>query len=664
MAYVDHLYDVNFLEYASYVIKERAIPHLDDGLKPVQRRILHTLHEMDDGKYHKVANIVGQCMKYHPHGDASIYEALVVLANKDLLIERQGNFGNIYTGDVAAAARYIECRLLPLAREALFAPEITRYEPSYDGRNQEPVTLPAKIPVLLIHGAEGIAVGMATKVLPHNFAELLDAQIACLQGKKFQVYPDLPTGGFIDVSEYADGNGKVLVRARLDTSDPKRIVVREIPFGTTTESLIASIEDAARRGDIKIAGISDFTAESVEIEIRLPRGVYTEEVVDGLYAFTDCQVSIAASLTLIRDNRPAIMSATDVIKANTERLVKILTDELKLEERKLKDRLHAKTLEQIFIEHRVYKAIEDKTTPEAVVAAVKNGLARYGDEIKREVTDEDIDTLLKIPIRRISLYDINRAQEEMREIQKRLREVRKNLGQIVEYAISFLRGIREKYAKQRPRRSEIVTLKKVDVREAARRNLKLRYDRKGGYLGTDVSGDVLFDVSPYDRILVMRRTGTYQIVDAPDKLFVDTGMLYCDFVDPDRIYTAAYKDKKNGVPCIKRFQIEKYVPNRTYEFVPEGSTHVRLETGVAVRVHVDYKPAPRVRILEEDFRAEDYPIRGFKAGGLKLARRECKGITLEPEKKAKSPSPDAAPETAAEPQMSPKNGKEKDPSGA
>ena len=363
MAYIDSLYNNYFLEYASYSIRDRAIPHIDDGLKPVQRRILHALHKIDDGKFHKVANVVGQTMQYHPHGDQSIYGALVVLANKDLFIEKQGNFGNIFTGDEAAAARYIECRLTPLAKQVLFNKALTDYVDSYDGRNQEPVVFPAKIPVLLAQGAEGIAVTLATKILPHNLIELLEAQIAYLQDRPFQLRPDFPTGGLADFSAYNDGNGKVLVRARLDTADPKRIVIRDLPFGTTTEQLIASIEDAARKNKIKIGAISDYTAENVEIEIKLPRGTYTEEIVDALYAFTDCELSISANLMLINEhNRPQVMSATEVLQHNVDRLVDILKAELHLEAEQLNDRLHAKTLEQIFIENRIYQAIEEQTT--------------------------------------------------------------------------------------------------------------------------------------------------------------------------------------------------------------------------------------------------------------------------------------------------------------
>ncbi|MFA6108024.1 MAG: DNA topoisomerase IV subunit A [Candidatus Latescibacterota bacterium] len=623
MAYVDALYQRNFIEYASYVIKDRAIPHLDDGLKPVQRRILHSLWEMDDGKFHKVANVVGNTMKLHPHGDQSIPSSLVVLANKDLFIDKQGNFGNIYTGDEAAAARYIECRLTPLAREVLFNPEITEFQDSYDSRNREPVVLPAKIPVLLAQGAEGIAVGMATKILPHNLIELLEAEIACLEGRSFQVFPDFPTGGLLDVTEYSDGNGKVLVRARLDTSDPKRILIRDIPFGTTTESLIASIEEAARKNKVKVSGISDFTADKVEIELKLARGVYTEEVVDALFAFTDCELSISANLMLInRENRPQGMTTGEVLRHNAERLVEILQAELQLEDQQLRDRLHARTLEQIFIEQRIYQRIEQQDTPQKVVAAVRDGLAEHQQEIGREVTDDDLEALLKIPIRRISLYDIERARREMREIRARLREIADHLQSIIPYAVAFLGRLIEKYRGQFPRRTEIVSFRKVDVREAARRDLKLRYDRNTGYLGYEVAtGQALFDVSPYDRVLVIRKEGTYSVIDVPDKLFVGKGMLHCSFVDKDLVFNVVYRDE-GDTTYLKRCRIEQFILNKPYALVPEGARGVRLTTDSERRVALDFKPKPRLRVLNEEFALADYPVRGLKAGGIRLSTKE------------------------------------------
>ena len=628
MAYIDSLYDNYFLEYASYYIKDRAIPHIDDGLKPVQRRILYALQQIDDGKFHKVANVVGQTMQYHPHGDQSIYGALVVLANKDLFIEKQGNFGNIHTGDDAAAARYIECRLTPLAKETLFNKSLTSYVSSYDGRNEEPVVFPAKLPVLLAQGAEGIAVTMATKILPHNLIELLEAQIAYLQDRPFQLRPDFLTGGLADFSTYNDGNGKVLVRAQLDTSDPKRIVIRELAFDTTTEQLIASIENAARKNKIKIGTISDYTAENVEIEIKLPRGTYTEEVVDALYAFTDCEMSISANLMLINEHsRPQVMSATEVLQHNVDRLVDILKAELRLEAEQLNDRLHAKTLEQIFIENRIYKVIEEQTTTAEVALAVRTGLWPFAPQLNRDITDDDIETLLKIPIRRISRYDINRAQKEMKEIRARLRQIEKHLDSIIPYTIAFIQDLIDKYRDQFPRRTEIVEIERVDARSAANRNLKLRYDKKTGYLGHQINGTTLCDVSLYDAVLAIRKDGTYSVIQVPDKLFVGKGLLHCGLVDKDLIFSIVYRDKA-GASYIKRCTIDKFILGRSYDLVPAECKLLKLTTDPDKKIALAYKPKPRLRKLNEVFPIGQYPVRGLRAGGIRLSTKELEGCKL------------------------------------
>lgn len=630
MAYADTLYDRYFLEYASYFIRDRAIPEIDDGLKPVQRRILHTLFELDDGKYHKVANVVGQTMRFHPHGDQSIFGALVTLANKDLFIDKQGNFGSILTGDEASAARYIECRLTPLAKEALYNPEITEYAPSYDGRNREPVAFPAKIPVLLALGAEGIAVGMATRILPHNLIELLEAQIACLKGEPFQIFPDFPTGGLIDVTGYNDGNGRVLVRARLDARDPKRLVVRELPYGSTTESLIASIEDAARKNKLKIASIADYTAEEVEIEIHLARNVQAKDTIDALYAFTDCESSIPVNLLVIHENHPRTMSVTGVVEYTARRLLDLLAAELRIEQTHLSKRLHARMLEQVFIENRIYKTIEEAKEAKQIADTVRKGFEPFAAQIPGEITSDDIDALLKVPIRRISRYDINRAGREMKDIRARLREIERHLDHLTPYAIAFLEGLIAKYRNAYPRRTEIRSFEQVDVREAAQRNLPLRYDRDTGYLGYGVSsGHVLFNVSPYDRVLVIRKTGSYGLHDALEKLFVDRGMLFCGFVAPERVFTVVYRDEK-GCPCIKRCKLDRFILNRGYELIPENGQMLGLTAEPDPKVMVQYKPKPRVRILEETFNASDYPVRGSRAKGIRLAPREVKSVKFMP----------------------------------
>ncbi len=641
MAYADTLFDDYYLKYASYFIKDRAIPEIDDGLKPVQRRILHTLFEMDDGKFHKVANVVGQTMRYHPHGDQSIFGSLVNLANKDMFIEKQGNFGSILTGDPASAARYIECRLTPLAKEVLHDPEITDYVDSYDGRNREPLAFPAKIPVLLALGAEGIASSMATRIMPHNLIELMEAQTACLRDEPFEVLPDFPTGGLVDVSEYNDGNGKVIVRAHLDVTDAKRIVIRQIPYGSTTESLIASIEAAAKKNKLKIAGISDFTAEAVEIEIRLARGVHSEETVDALFAFTDCESSISTNMLVIRAGHPCILPVSDVLRHNTQRLLDVLDAELKIERKQLHNKLRAKTLEQLFIKERIYKGIEEIREQERIHEAIRAGFEPFESKVK-DLTSEDIDTLLKVPIRRISLYDINRANEEMKGIRKRLGEIRDHLGNLSTYAITLLEGLIERYRAAFPRRTTITSFKRVDAREAAQRNLALKYDRNTGYLGYELSsGDTLFNVSPYDRVLVIRKTGAYALHDDIERLFVDKGMLFCGFVDPDLVFTVIYRDDK-GHPCIKRCKLDKFILNRGYELVPEGCRIFQLTTDDHVLATITYKPTPRMRVLEDVFDVSLFPIRGNRARGIRLAPKAVKGVKLtsKPEVNGNAVDPD------------------------
>ncbi|MDR2363493.1 MAG: DNA topoisomerase IV subunit A [Spirochaetaceae bacterium] len=636
MAYIKNIFDKNFLEYASYVIKDRAIPDLEDGLKPVQRRILHSLFEMDDGKFHKVANVVGHCMKYHPHGDASIGSALVVLANKEFFIDRQGNFGNVFTGDEASAARYIECRATSLAKDIFYNPKLTPMADSYDGRNREPVLFPAKIPVVLVMGAEGIAVGMSTKILPHNIIEVLEAEKACLSGKKFQLYPDFPTGGLVDVSDYRDGNGRVLVRAKLDTSDPKRILIRELPLGSTTESLINSVETAAKAGRIKIQSISDFTTEKVEIEIKLARGVYSEETVDALFAFTECEQSISVNLLVIRNGLPEVMTITDVIKHHAGQLVKILTKELELEKKELLDKLHQRTLERIFIEERIYKAIEKMKTADGVRNAVIEGFRPFLKEVgSRGVSPEDVERLLKIPIRRISLYDINKAKAEMLEIQARIKEINGHLKNIIIYALTFLDGIIAKIKADEElgrgaRKTKVGAFDKVDVKEVVRKDLELKYDRNTGYLGTAVTGETLAAVSPFDRVLTIRENGSYAVTDLPEKAFVGARAWWIGVADKEAlgalVFTVIYKESGTGYPCIKRCVIEGWIMNKEYSLVPEGAAVLHLDTRPKFSFTAYYVPKLRLKITKENFKAQNYLVKGLKAGGVRLAAKEVDRI--------------------------------------
>ena len=637
MAHASGIFEKNFIEYASYVIRDRAIPELEDGLKPVQRRIIHTLIEMDDGKFHKVANVVGQCMKYHPHGDASINDALVNLANDDLFIDHQGNFGNELTGDGAAAGRYIECRLLPLAKKVLYSPEITQYVDSYDGRNKEPVVFPAKIPVVVIQGASGIAVGMKTDILPHNFIEVLNAQAAALRGEKVMLYPDFPTGGIVDVSGYEDGCGFVTVRARLDLSDPKKIVITELPYGVTSEQMIASIEEADKKGKLHIAKVTDYTTDKANIEIALQRNTYTKDIVDALYAYTKCENRISVNPIVIVDELPRVMPISEMVSYHARHLVDVLTSELHVERRHLEDRLHARTLERIFIEERIYKRIENKKTAEDVNKAVVTGFAPFKDELFRPLDDEDIDRLLKIPIRRISLFDIEKNRRDIEEIDAAIAQVDRNLANITDYAVSFLEEIRDSLDQERwARRSEIGSFQALDVKSVAVRNLELRYDESTGYMGTNVkTGEVLLKVSPYDKVFYMRKDGAYRVTNVSEKEFIGTeGLYYYCIADKEElskvVFTAIYKEKESRFYFINRFTISSFTTNRLYSILPKGNYKlVKLATFPSAIITAKYKPGMGYRVLEETFRFSDFAVRKSpQSVGYKIITKALAGLTL------------------------------------
>jgi topoisomerase-4 subunit A len=635
MSYVKNLFEQNFIQYASYVIRDRAIPELTDGLKPVQRRILHTLLENDDGRLTKVANIVGKCMAYHPHGDSSIYTALVNLANKELFIDKQGNFGNLYTGDGASASRYIECRLKPITKEILYNPKITEYVPSYDSRSKEPVTFRAKLPLVLITGAEGIAVGMSTNILSHNIHEVIEAERKCLRGEKFQLYPDFPTGGLIDVSEYEDGLGKIITRAKMDTSDEKRIVITELPYGTTTKSLMESIEKAAKSNKIKVASISDFTSDKVNIEIKLARGVYSKDVVDALYAFTDCEQAIYCNLLVIKDNMPVQMTCTQVIEYHSKQLIGVLKDELELEKAELMDKLHLRTLERIFIEERIYKKIELMKTEEAVIKAVKDGFKPFAAELLRPITDEDVDHLLKIPIRRISLYDMSKNKEEVKAINNRIKEINRLLKHLVEYAISWLDGIEKKLASdETKRRTKITNIRTVDVKAVTKRDMPLKYDEKSGYLGTGVSGgEEKLKVTPYDKVLYVRKSGIFSVSESPDKIFVGPGLWFCGMADKESLskvlFTIIYREPETQYVYIKRCKIAAYIMNRDYFFAPDGMEVLHIDTRKTFTFTLNYVKKPRVKVLTEKFKAGDYEEKSLKAKGVRVVAKEVQTVTVE-----------------------------------
>ena len=635
MAYVKNLFDSNFIQYASYVIRDRAIPEITDGLKPVQRRIIHTLLKTDDGRFTKVANVCGKVMAYHPHGDSSIYTALVNLANKDLFIDKQGNFGNMYTGDGASAPRYIECRLRPITKEILNTnPKITQYVDTYDSRDTEPVAFQAKLPLVLIMGAEGIAVGMSTHIMSHNIHEVIDAERKCLRGEKFELYPDFPTGGLIDVSGYEDGLGKIVTRAKMDTSDDKKIVITELPFGSTTESLCDSIEKAVKNGKIKATSIQDYTSDKVNIEVKLQRGVYTKDVVDALYAFTECEQTVYCNLLVIKDNMPVQMTCTQVIQYHSKQLVGILKQELELEKAALMEKLHLRTLERIFVEERIYKKIENQKTEEGVIKAVMDGFKPFKAELIRPITVDDVDHLLKIPIRRISLYDMNKNKQEVQAINDRIKEINKLLKHLVEYAISWLDGIEAKLdGITTRRRTKITNINTVDVKAVSKRDKPLKYDEKSGNLGTEVSGgEELLKITSFDKVIYVRKSGIYSVSEAPKKIFVGPELRYCGLADKESLskvlFTILYRDPATQYVYIKRCKIAGYIMNRDYFFAPDGMEVLHVDTRKTFDFKLNYVPKGRIKKLTETFKAGNYEEKSLKAKGVRVASKEVKDIVV------------------------------------
>lgn len=624
-----HRVNTSFLQYASYVIRDRAIPNLADGLKPVQRRILWALHEKDDGRFIKVANVVGHCMQYHPHGDASIGDALVVLANKRYLIEGQGNFGNVMTGDPPAASRYIECRLTELARNEVFNDEITAFVPSYDGRNKEPVTLPSKLPLLLMLGTEGIAVGLSSRILPHNFPELIQAQIAILKKQPFKVLPDFVTGGLMDAREYQDGAGSIKVRAKIKAKEEGVVVIKEIPPTTTTDSLIASIEDAARKGKLKVKSINDFTSEEVEIEVRSPQGVTSDQLIDALYAFSDCEVTISSRIMVIRENRPVEMTVTEVLKENTNQLVALLKQELELKEKQLQDDLHFRTLERIFIEERIYKKIEQCRTNDAVMAAVHEGFKPFAQELIRALTNEDVDRLLQVRIRRISLFDIHKHREEVEKVKGELAETRKNLKNLTKFVIAHLERLLEKYGPLYPRLTKSSRYDEVDAREVAFKAFKVAYDRESGYVGYKVSGDEFrIDCTKFDKLLLVFKDGHYRVTELPEKLFVGPDLIYCGTPDRDRVFTLAYTNRE--ATFLKRFTFGGTIMNKEYECIPPKSRVLFFEPETPAELFIKYKPAAYQKINQQICKPSEVEVKGPKTRGRQISIKEVSSINSKP----------------------------------
>lgn len=570
-ASLGEMYSDYFLDYASYVILERAVPHLADGLKPVQRRILHSMDEIDDGRYNKVAGIVGNTMNYHPHGDASIAAAIVALGQKDLLIDTQGNWGNTLTGDGAAASRYIEARLTPLARDILFNPKTTNWLSSYDGRRREPETLPVKFPLLLAQGVEGIAVGLACKILPHNFTELIDASIAALRKEKFEIVPDFPTGGLMDVSDYKDGlrGGKVRIRAKIMVEKKNLLRITEVPFGTTTSGLMDSIVAAQDKGKIKITRIEDNTAADADILVHLPAGVAAESARDALYAFTDCELSISPNACVIHDGKPQFMGVTDILKANAEQTRELLKLELEILLGELAEKWHFSSLEKIFIEKRIYRDIEECETWEAVIAAIDKGLKPYKKNFKREITEDDIVRLTEIKIKRISKFDSIKADEQIKALEEKIAEAERNLKSLTKYTIRWFKELAKKYGKGRERRTGLETFGKVDRTKVVAATETLYVDTKNGFAGYGLKkdGEAVEKCSTIDDIIAFTQDGKVRVTKVADKVFVGQKPMRVAVFrkEEDLIYSIIFRDGRQGTIYAKRFRVGGVTRDKEYE---------------------------------------------------------------------------------------------------
>lgn len=633
------MYQSWFLDYASYVILERAVPHLNDGLKPVQRRILHSMKRMDDGRFNKVANIIGHTMQFHPHGDASIGDALTQLGEKDLLIDIQGNWGNILTGDVAAAPRYIEARLSKFALEVIFNPKTTEWKSSYDGRNKEPVTLPVKFPLLLFMGVEGIAVGLASKILPHNFNELIDATISYLQGHDFSIYPDFPTGGMIDVSKYNDGQrgGVVKVRARIEKIDKKELVITEIPFGKTTSSLIESIIKANDKGKIKIKKIDDNTAANVEIVISLMPGVSPDKTIDALYAFTDCEYSISPNTCVITENKPSFMGVSALLRHSADRTVLLLKSELEIRQAELHDEWHNSSLERIFIEEKIYRDIEECETWESVITAIDKGLKPFKKKLLREVTREDIIRLTEIKIKRISKYDSGKANQHIKDIELEMEEVKNHLNNIIPFTINYFKQIKKKYGKGRERKTEIRSFDTIQATKVVANNARLYINAKEGFIGTGLKKDeFVCECSDIDDIIVIRKDGVYLITKVDDKIFVGNDIIYAQVFlknDERTIYNIVYQDGKDGPLFAKRCAITGLTRDKEYNLTraAQGSRIVYFSAnpnGEAEVIRVHHKPKARLKKLVFEFDFGQMAIKGKSSLGNILTKNPVQRIVL------------------------------------
>jgi topoisomerase-4 subunit A len=635
------MYQNWFLDYASYVILERAVPHINDGLKPVQRRILHSMKRLDDGRYNKVANIVGHTMQFHPHGDASIGDALVQLGQKDLLIDCQGNWGNILTGDGAAAPRYIEARLSKFALETLYNPKTTEWQSSYDGRNKEPITLPVKFPLLLAQGVEGIAVGLSSKILPHNFNELLDASIAYLKGEAFTLYPDFQTGGYIDIGKYNDGErgGSVKVRAKIGKVDNKTLVISEIPYGKTTSTIIDSILKANEKNKIKIKKVDDNTALNVEILVHLAPGVSSDKTIDALYAFTDCEISISPNCCVIKENKPHFLTVSDVLRNSADCTLDLLRKELEIDKTEKEEALFFASLEQIFIEERIYKdkEFESAKDMDKAIAHVAKRLEPFKSQLIRKVTKDDILRLMEIKMGRILKFNADKNKELITQINKDIKQINYHLAHIVDYTIDWYKRLKEKYGENYPRMTEIRNFDTIEAAKVVEATEKLYINRAEGFIGMSLKKDeFVCNCSDIDDIIIFYRNGMYKIVRVADKMFVGKDILYLNVFnrnDKRTIYNVVYRDGKAGKTFIKRFNITGVTRDRDYDLTL-GTPNSRVlyfsvnPNGEAETIKYILKPKPRLKTLvfEKDF--SEVPIKGRSARGLTLTKNEIHKISL------------------------------------
>ncbi|MCM4166216.1 DNA gyrase subunit A [Arenibacter antarcticus] len=636
---VTGMYKDWFLDYASYVILERAVPAIEDGFKPVQRRIMHALKELDDGRYNKVANVVGHTMQYHPHGDASIADAMVQIGQKELLIDTQGNWGNILTGDSAAASRYIEARLTKFALEVVFSPKITEWQQSYDGRKREPVNLPVKFPLLLAQGAEGIAVGLSTKVLPHNFIELIDASIKHLKGQRFTIYPDFPTSGIIDISNYNDGlrGGKIRVRARIHQLDKNTLVINEIPYGTNTSSLIDTILKANEKGKIKIKKIEDNTAADVEILVHLPNGISPDKTIDALYAFTSCEYSISPLGCIIEDNKPLFIGVTEMLERSTDYTVILLKEELEIQLKELEEQWHFASLERIFIENRIYRDIEEEETWEGVIAAIDKGLAPFTKHLKRAVTEDDIVRLTEIRIKRISKFDLDKAQQYLDSLEEKIAEIKHHLANLIDFAIAYFRSLKEKYGKGRERKSEIRIFDDIEATKVVIRNTKLFVNREEGFVGTSLKRDeYVTDCSDIDDIIVFTGDGKMMVSKVESKIFVGKNIIHVAVFkkkDKRTIYNMIYKDGKGGPSYIKRFNVTSVTRDKMYDLTV-GKPHSEIlyfsanPNGEAEVITVLLRQVGSIKKIKWDIDFADVLIKGRASKGNVVTKYSVKRIEL------------------------------------